>query len=484
MLETAEQLLQRATPESQGIASGAILQFVEAVEREIQEFHSFMLLRHGKVVAEAWWSPYERALPHMLFSLSKSFTSTAVGLAVAEGHFSIDDKVLSFFPDETPAEVSDNLAAMRVRDLLSMSSGHVEDTMPAVVMDPENWVRGFLGAPVLREPGTHFVYNTGATFVLSAILQKTTGQKLVDYLEPRLFAPLGIKNAVWYESPQGINVGGWGLNITTEDIARFGQMYLQKGMWNGQQLVPEVWVAEATVKQIPNPDGGTVDWQQGYGYQFWRCQHGAYRGDGAFGQYCIVMQEQDAVLVITGGMPDMQVPLNLVWKFLLPALGTEALPEDSAAQAQLADKLASLHFPTVEGAATSPTAAGVSGRTYQLEDNELCLESIQFQIGEAGGSITITSPKGEETLEYGYGEWQFGRTPLFNDLEIRVPHRTAISGAWTADDTFTLLIRLHETPFYHTFVCRFSESGVNIETWNNVSFVGSRRLQLIGKLAR
>src|SRR5687768_15003310 len=184
MLTAVENDLQRATPESQGIASSAILQFVEAVESQIHELHSFMLLRHGKIIAEGWWSPYKRENLHMLFSVSKSFTSTAVGLAVAEGLFSIDDLVLSFFPDELPAEPSEHLAAMRVRHLLSMSSGHAEDTWSYMLERPDgNWIKGFLEVLVLHAPGTQFLYNTGATYMLSAIIQKMSGMKLVDYLE-------------------------------------------------------------------------------------------------------------------------------------------------------------------------------------------------------------------------------------------------------------------------------------------------------------
>ena len=323
MLTTTENQLQRTSPESQGIASAAILRFVEAAESQIHELHSFMLLRHGSVVAEGWWSPYSPEHPHILFSLSKSFTSTAVGLAVAEGHFTVDDPVLSFFPDDAPAEVSANLAAMRVRHLLSMSTGHDEDTTGPITARPDgNWIKGFFEEPVLHEPGTHFLYNSGASYMLSAIVQKTTGMKVIDYLRPRLFEPLGIDNPTWQECPQEINVGGWGLNIRTEDIARFGQLYLNKGIWGERRILSEAWVEEATSYQVSNGDDPESDWAQGYGYQFWRCRHNIYRGDGAFGQYSIVMPEQDAVLAITGGVGDMQQPLNLVWDILLPAMGT------------------------------------------------------------------------------------------------------------------------------------------------------------------
>jgi CubicO group peptidase (beta-lactamase class C family) len=201
MLTTVKNDLQRTSPEQQGIASVAILQFVEALEGKIHELHSFMLLRHGSIVAEGWWSPYRREYPHMLFSLSKSFTSTAVGLALSEGHFSIDDPVLSFFPDETPSEASDFLRAMSVRHLLTMTTGHAVDTWTYMPERPDgNWIRGFFEVPVLHAPGTHFLYNTGATYMLSAIVQKTTGMKLIDYLKPRLFEPLGIENATWHRN--------------------------------------------------------------------------------------------------------------------------------------------------------------------------------------------------------------------------------------------------------------------------------------------
>ncbi len=337
-----EYQLPRSTPEAQGISSAAILAFVVAAEANILELHSFMLLRHGQVVAEGWWSPYSPEHPHMLFSLSKSFTSSAIGLAVAEGRLSVDDPVLSFFPADAPAVVSANLAVMRVRHLLSMSTGHHEDSRGRMwIRYRKNWVKGFLALPVEHVPGTYWVYDSGATYMLSAIIQKTTGMKLLDYLQLRLFAPLGIQGATWETSPQGINIGSWGLSLKTEDIARFGQLYLQKGMWNGRRILSETWVDEATSSQIAN-DRPDPDWHQGYGYQFWRCQHGAYRGDGAFGQYCIVMPEQDAVLAITSGVVEMQPPLNLVWEHLLPAMGPAALPANPEVHVKLARKLSGL----------------------------------------------------------------------------------------------------------------------------------------------
>lgn len=324
--------LPRSRPEAQGISSSAILAFVEAADRSIDSLHSFMLLRHGCVVAEGWWAPHAADVPHVMHSLSKSFTSTAVGLVIAEGKLSVDDQVLKFFPEDAPAEQSDNLKAMRVSDLLRMVTGH--QTEPSRKAD-EPWVRTFLAHPVPFKPGTHFLYNTPGTYMLSAIVQKATGQTVLDYLRPRLFEPLGIEQPVWEASPQGITTGGFGLHIRTEDVARFGQLYLQMGQWQGKQLVPRAWVEVATRMQTSNGSNPRSDWDQGYGYQFWRCRHGAYRGDGAFGQYCIVLREQDAVIAITSGLKDMQAPLDLMWEILLPEMRPAPLPADEAAGKKL-----------------------------------------------------------------------------------------------------------------------------------------------------
>ncbi len=481
MVDTVKPDLQRTSPEQQGISSSSLMQFFDAVDSQLHELHSVMLLRHGSVVAEGWWAPYGRALPHMMFSLSKSFTSTAVGIAIAEGRFSLDDPVLSFFPDETPAEVSEFLAAMRVRHLLSMSTGQAVDTMMSMgPREDGKWTKGFFEVPVLHAPGTHFLYNTGATYMLSAIVQKTTGMKLLDYLEPRLFAPLGIEKATWQESPQGISTGGFGLSVKTEDIARFGQLYLQKGLWQVKQIVPAAWVEEATSFQVSNGDNAASDWNQGYGYQFWRCLHNAYRGDGAFGQYCIVMPEQDAVLVITGGIADMQPPLNLVWDILLPAMGHEALPDDDAAHDRLTAKLSALALPPVQGAASSPLSDTVSGRVYMLDTNDMRLESIAVDLTESLCTLKVKTAAGEETIRCGYGVWQMGHTTLFNEPWILKALPIATSGAWTADDTFTMIVRLYETPFFQTIVCHFNEDDLTVSVRVNVGFVPPETRLLTG----
>lgn len=331
--------LPRATPESQGLSSDAVLDFLKTANDKVQSMHSVVLVRHGKVILESWWSPEAPDKPHVLWSLSKSFTSTAVGLAVADGKLSIDDPVLKFFPESNPDNPSTNLKGMRVRDLLTMATGHQDEPK---VRDQADWIKAFLAHPVPHKPGTHFQYNTPATFMQSAIVQKVTGEKIVDYLTPRLFEPLGIESHQWDNNPQGISIGGYGLYLRTEDIAKFGQLYLQRGVWDGKQLIPTDWVDQATSKQVSNGSDPNRDWDQGYGFQFWRCRHGAYRGDGKDGQFCIVLPEQDAVVAITANTPDMQGELNIVWEKLLPAFRDVALPENPDGQAKVKEFVSTL----------------------------------------------------------------------------------------------------------------------------------------------
>ncbi len=335
--------LSRSTPEAQGISSEAILAFVEAADKNIDTLHSFMIVRHGRVIAEAWWRPETAEKPHVLHSVSKSFNAAAVGLAIHDGKLNLDDRVLQFFPADAPQNPSENLKAMTVRDLLTMSGGH--DTEPKAVGGAFS-VKQFLAHPVPYKPGTHFQYNTMGSYVLSAIVSKVTGQTTLEYLKPRLFEPLAIESPRWDSSPEGNSLGGTGLWLRTEDMAKFGQLCLQKGKWEGKQLIPQKWMEQSTTRQIANDTESHTkigpDWQQGYGFQFWRCRHNAFRADGSAGQFIVVMPDQDVVVAITADTGNMQGELDAIWNYLLPAFGTQVLPEDFAGQERLKQAIGNL----------------------------------------------------------------------------------------------------------------------------------------------
>jgi len=480
--------LPRSTPEAEGVVSAGILAFLNALGQSKHEFHSFMLVRHGRVVAEGWWSPYGPQFNHTLYSMSKSFTSTAVGRAVAEGKLRVEDRVVSFFPEDRPETVSEHLAALRVKDLLTMSVGHGKEPTSEMVKS-ENWVKTFLGWPITNAPGSTFMYNSGATYMLSAIVQKLTGQKVVDYLTPRLFEPLGIEGMTWETCPRGINVGGWGLSVPTEGLAKFGQLYLQKGVWQSRQLLPAAWVEEATTFKIqqplpakPNRPNDQNDWLQGYCYQFWRSTHRAFRGDGAFGQFTIVMPEQDAIIAITSETSDMQGQLDLVWKHLLPAMQANPLPADASAHSQLQQALAALTLTPPKGQAAPPVAGRVSGKTFKLEANDLGLQSASFTFGKEGCRFTCKDAQCAYPIECGQEQWRRGTTALAGTPPRLVsggaskpgtPSKIAASGTWKDASTFELMLRYYETPHHDTVTCRFENDQVQIAFMNSIAQMGS-----------
>ncbi|WP_237744957.1 serine hydrolase domain-containing protein [Kribbella catacumbae] len=462
--------LPRSTPEAQDLSAAALDAFVAALDASEQEIHTLMLVRHGQVVLEEEWAPYRIQDPHLLFSISKSLTSMAIGLLIEDGKLSLDDKVVAFFgDDDLPDKLGDNLAAMEVRHLLTMTTGHAKDTVEALGRD-RRAIRIFLGLEVEHEPGTEFVYNTGATYMLSAILQRITGETLLDYLRPRLFEPLGADEATWPLSKEGVTVGGWGLSISTESLAKFSKLLLQRGEWDGKQLVPAAWIDEATKKQVPNDSEDNLDWKQGYGFQFWRGRHNSYRGDGAFGQFCLVFPDHDATLVVTSATPDMQAVLEVVWEHLLPALQGE-----SGSGTPRPPKLELLPL-------TGPGPRG-NGRTYEFEPNHTGITAIKLA---EDGVVTLTMVAGAEAEYLGAtagatmdivctpGDWH-----ELADVLQDPPQRLATS-AYGDGDTIVATIRYLETPFVVTLRCRPEGDGLTVDIVFNVSF-GPLRSTLTSK---
>ena len=479
----------RKSPETLGVSSKGILSLLEGAETASLELHSLMVVKSGHVVAEGWASPYASNYPHILYSLSKSFCSTAAGLAIAEGFFTLDDKVVSFLPEELPTVLSPYLSAMKVRHLLAMCTGHVDEKYdPMEGEDGNRWIKGFLAKPPEKEPGTHFLYNSIATYMVSAIVQKTTGKTLMEFLEPRLFAPLGIVSASWDSCPHGVNLGGWGMSATTEDIAKLGQLYLQKGIWEGVRVLPEGWTEEATRFHISNGDNTDSDWAQGYGFQFWRSRYGAYRGDGAFGQYCIVMEAQQSVVAITSNVGDMQAVLNLVWEHLIPALNSGNTTTDDS-NGRLAVKLSSLSVTPPEGKATSETAKRVSGKKYVfLEDeknNDRKIETIFCNFGEKETVLTITDGDGECRVVCGNGDWAESETTFRSAFKNRTPQSLKVSalGVWTSENVFTIKLCYLEALFSPVLTLRFEENRMVFNVKGNLGFLSSDGSNAEGEFA-
>ena len=471
--------LPRSTPSQQGVPASAISGLLDACAAARLELHSLMVLRHGHVVAEGWWEPYAPDELHLLYSLSKSFTATAVGLAVEEGLLGVDDLVVSFFPEDVPDDLHPHLARMRVRHLLSMSTGHREDTLDR--LDRARVVASFLALAPEEEPGTWFTYNNGATMMLSAIVTRLTGVRLLDYLRLRLLEPLGIVDANWQRLGE-LDLGFSGLHLTTESVAKLGQLFLQGGSWYGQQLVPAEWVDEASRLQVDNPREPNPDWRQGYGYQFWMGRRG-YRGDGAFGQFCLVLPEEDAVVAITSATEDMQAILDCVWKELLPAL-QQGEPEDRAGttegEDELIRRLAELRLPVASRAPSGADDALPWVRPAPLPAHQRAPLTVDaIEEADSGWRLTLADEHATYVVSCGAGHW------IRADAEVRPGHvlRVAALGSWTSDTELTLELALVQTPHRVTLVWD-SVTGRATARWNVAPLGITSPSQLALELAR
>lgn len=475
-------ILPRSTPLAEGVEPAAVRRLIDSLDR-IEDVHSVLVLRHGRVIAEAGWHPHTADRPHEMFSVSKSFTSTAVGIAVHEGLLTVDDAVLDLLPDDAPADPSEHLRAMRVRDLLTMTTGHSASTMEGInrtiSLPGAGWARAILAQPVKHQPGTRFVYNTGATYLLSAILHRLTGERLLDYLKPRLLAPLGITHAAWEQDPDGIDTGGFGLSITIEEMAAFGQLYLQGGVWEGKQLVPAEWVAAATVKQVENGPSDSPDWSQGYGYQFWQCQHGAYRADGAFGQYILVWPEKDMVITTTSGLSDLPSVPEAVWDAFLRDDAWGA-PADAEAPTPAGTAPLELALHTPAGAESTPVEDSLLGVAYDLDPNPRGFSALTLGRGADGrAEVAFTVEGVDHVVPFGYEEWSPGTSTF-----LGAPADVATAAAWTDELTLRGRMIFLGTPFELRLELRFSGEDVAVLVDQNVAFGERGMLDVSGKARR
>ncbi|MFE7903177.1 serine hydrolase domain-containing protein [Streptomyces sp. NPDC057424] len=467
-------------PAAQGVDARGVHAFLDALEAAPDiEPHSLMIMRHGHLVASGWWEPYTAERPHLLYSLSKSFTGTAAALAEAEGLLDFDAPVIAYFP-EFEADITDPRSrAMLVRHVASMASGHRRDTVDeAFGRDPAEPVRGFLLLPPDDDPGTVFAYNQPATYTLAAIVQRVTGQPLTAYLRPRLLDPLGIGDVAWRRDRAGRELGFSGLHATTDAVARLGLLYLNDGLWEGQRLLPKGWAARASHPRTPTAgamggDARRQDWDQGYGYQFWTSRYG-YRGDGAYGQFCLVLPEHDAVIAATAATEGMQEYLNLVWEHLLPAFGPEPLTGREAAEAELRERLGRLALPPAPGRPGPPERdRGWAATVFTPSAETGPVRSAGLARDTDGWTLTLTGegdrPDHPDRLALrlaGEG-WTVAEEP--------VP--TAVSGGWTDAGTLAVEAVFLETPHRLALTCSLAERTFTAH-WRTQPLHGGRLVSL------
>lgn len=478
-------LLPRAGPESQGVSSGALRRLVDALDEPRLGLHSLVVVRHGSVVAEGWWRPYRADTAHSVFSVSKSLTATAVGMAVADGRLSVDERVLDILPSYATATARANAGHLTVRHLLTMASGHAADTMPTMRALPgADWVRIFLETPCEYPPGERFVYDNGASHLLAVIVASRTGQGLVDYLTPRLFEPLAIDTPVWATNARGVCLGSTGLRLTTDDLAKIGQLFLQHGRWQGRQLIDESWLDQASRAQISTRREPEPDRALGYGFQFWSSRHGGYRADGAYGQHVLVMPGHDAVVAVTAGTSADQDVLAAPWDHLLPGLATGALDADPGGEADLVQRLRDLEMtvPPVLSA-DPPSAETLAGQPIRLPFNTLGVTTVTLAFGDDTVTMTLTGEGTPvESVTAGRDRWLPGHSRRWPDDEL-TEVATANRAGWSDDRTLDVHQQCLDTAFRRSWRFRLTGTGsVEVEVGLDLPFWTPRTERLTGHL--
>lgn len=458
--------LPRAAPEDVGLSSAAILDLLDALDAAGIEMHSLLIARCGAVAAEGWWWPYSPDRVHMLHSVTKALTATGIGLALAAGLFSLDDPVLSFFPDKVPADASVNLRAMRVRHLLTQTSGHDRGVSVSVWRSIRtSWIDEFLKIPVPHAPGTHFQYSSATSFMLSAIVSRTAGVSLHDFLVPRLFAPLGMQSVRWDVGPEGINPGGNGVSATSADLLKLGLLHAADGVWNGRRILPEGWVKAA----------GSPAFGNRYGHHWWVMpeEMGLY-AFGAFGQYAFVFPASGLVIVTTAAVPgsiskpDIGIP-PLIWAHAPRLLASSGTRPDAAAR--LRYRLAGLALPAA--AAMAPP-----GRTGTLHfapaENADDVRAVTLHLSDDFCRFVLETGRGPHEVVAGFGgRWVEGETSMpglglhhgYEPPSLRV----AAAAHWASPAQLELECRFVETAFRDRIVLRCDEDTARYDRCVNVN---------------
>lgn len=457
-----------STPEEQGINSGRLVALLDDIQLHNYPIHGIAVVRNGYLVMEAYVHPFRAGDRHYIASCTKSFTSALIGIALEQGHIdTIDHRLLDFFPERTVANGDAQKQAITLEHVLAMSSGldwpgsELGETLDSQLVQSQDWVQFVLVRPMAREPGTTFRYNSGGSHLLAAIMRQTTAQTPLEFAQEHLFKPLGMANVFWPADPAGVNVGGWGLELTLPDLARFGYLYLQHGLWEGQAVLPAEWVEASTTSQI---DTGYRGYD--YGYQWWVDPAGGYHARGYGGQYIFVVPELNMVVVFVSDFTslDMEtIPSELLESFIIPAAkSTAALPPNPEQTALLETRLQRLAQPEpVPVPALPPLAHNVSGQIYTLEPNGLGIRAFTFRFPEE------LDNQARLELRYDRGpiEWAIGLDEVYRFTSLAEasghgPGTMATKGAWTNDQAFKL--ECMQEGYTGNFYFIFEEKGVKV----------------------
>ena len=408
----------RTVPEKVGVSSRVLVEMYEELKKNALPIHSMILMRHGKIVTNGYWYPYRKDMNHIIYSTSKSITALAVGLCIEEGRFGLEDRLVDFFPELITGPVHEFTGMRTIRHLLTMTDGQLGDPNHSIDRDYCDWFKAYLNSIPRVRPGTLYGYNNAATIGLCAVIQKVTGMTMMEYLQPRLFDPLGIHD-IYCEEQMGINTGSRGIHCKTEDLAKIGQLMLQKGRWEGRQIIPEWWVAACTANHVPVTNFSIVtDDNPGYGYQWWLYRDGAIGTKGNGGQNVIYYPKYDIVWAMTANMEDCYGShpelVHTLWPYILRSVTEDVPEEDPESYEKLLEIEKGLQFAVPEGLpGRGSQEEYLSGKKYIMARNTA--QFNDFVITQTGKGLEFAFSFGEDRevwrFEAGLNHW-LGVQPL------------------------------------------------------------------------
>lgn len=439
-------------PENMGIKSSHIVNFINRLKSYRLNMHSYLIIKNGCIISEGYWQPFYEGKLHRMYSVSKTFTSAAIGLLIDEGKISIDDKVIDYFKDKLPENVHPYTAEMTIRDLLIMATPY---TSPTYGLQYKDWAWTFFNTAPSHPAGTIFAYDTSGSFILDVIVERVTGKPFLDYMREKMLDELGFSADTWcVKSPEGYSWGGSGVMCTTRDLAKFALLFLQEGQWNGKQLLSKEYIKAAVSRQIDNKTDGWGDEATGgfgYGYQIWRTRNDSYSFIGMGDQLAICVPEHELVFVCTADNQGYSSSRNLIYNSLWDEIidkidKNENNSEEETDYNNLIKLNTSLKALPVPGSPDSPVQDKINNKIYKLNQSHSRMEYAKLSFSENGGVWSYKNESGECTIDFGIGCYKYGIFPnknYFGDT-IGVPRNSGYeymaSGAWTEENKFVLRV--------------------------------------------
>lgn len=466
-------------PEDEGVSPQSIIKFLDTCEKEINYLYSFAIVKNTNMLSKGYYAPMAPKIRKIMHSISKSVNSLAIGIIIDEGKLGLEDKVLDYFREKLPEQYDERLEKLRVKHLLMMCSSSAY-TSASFINQEGDWLTHYFSLIPYSLPGREFHYDTGASYTLSRLITKISGQNTFEFLNERLFKPMGIEDATWLCDKYGNSTGGWGLYLKFPDMVKLGQLFINYGKWEEKQLVPEWWMKEATSNKIETKNDPGFGWGYGYGYQFWQGPGNTFLAFGVFGQLIVCDPIKNIFVATTGGCSEQenQRLLDIIYETIISTAVNQPIPRQDEAYEMLTTRISKLCLPLAIGSATCNFESKFFERTYEFESNSCKVNAIQFtRKNEDNIQICINFEEEYVILDAGYKKWITTEATL--DIPMHTLH--SFSYAWKDEKTLILIQYLLNSSYSKFYEFNFYDNEVRMSAKLNETLYGDLTEVVIGK---